>query len=95
VDRVVLTVQNKFWADVTVFLDVNSRRTRIGEVTAVSTSSFNLPVRLLLGGQTFRLVADPIGSLNAISSETVSARPGQVVEWVLENDLRRSSVTVF
>jgi hypothetical protein len=92
---IVIRVYNKYWADVNVSVDIGGQRARLGVVTAVASGSFQLPERLLIPGRPFRLIADPIGPTITLSSETVYVRPGQLVEWTLESDLRRSTVTVF
>ena len=92
---VIVRVQNKHWSDVNIALDVGGQRTRLGLVTAVTSSSFRVPDRLLTQGRPYRLIADPIGATTVLTSETVYARPGQVVEWTLESDLKRSTLAIF
>jgi len=92
---VVVRVHNKHWSDVNIALDVGGQRTRLGLVTAVTSGSFRVPDRLLTQGRPFRLIADPIGATTILTSETVYARPGQVVEWTLESDLKRSTLAIF
>jgi hypothetical protein len=91
----VVRVVNKHWSDVSISLDAGGQRTRLGVVTAVSSGSFRPPERLLSQGTAFRLIADPIGATTTLSSETVHARPGQIVEWTLELDLKRASLAVY
>ena len=44
---------------------------------------------------TIRLLADPIGSGDAVGTETIHIQPGQFIEWRLESQLARSTVAVY
>jgi len=91
----VLTVINHHWLDVTVFVEHDGQRTRIGTVTAASTQEFVVPMRVLGVSHQFRLLGSAIGSSDLVRTETLTLQPGQFIEWTLEHDLRRSSVGVF
>jgi hypothetical protein len=93
--EVVLTVTNHHWLDVTVYVEHDGQRTRVGTVTAVSTQQFLLPMRLLGISRQFRLLGEAIGSPGVARTETLLVQPGQAIEWTLESDLRRSSVGVY
>ena len=93
--EVVLTVTNHHWLDVTVFVEHDGQRTRIGTVTAASTQEFVVPIRVLGVSHQFRLLGAAIGSPELVRTETLTLQPGQFIEWTLEHDLRRSSVGVY
>jgi hypothetical protein len=54
-----------------------------------------LTARLLGASRQIALLADAIGSPEAVRSETLVLQPGQYIEWTLESSLRRSSVGVY
>jgi hypothetical protein len=95
VGRVLVTVNNNYRADVTIYVVGDGQPVRVGTATAAATSNFDVSARLLGQGRQLRLRADPIGGRNIHTSELIRVGPGQRVEWTLETDLSRSSVAVF
>jgi hypothetical protein len=92
-DVVTVMVVNHHQLNVTVFNIVQGRRDRLGEVTSATTGTFKLHTRRLAANE-IRLLADPIGSSRAVTSEVVHVEPGDEVRWVLETDLARSHIEV-
>ena len=92
---VILTVTNHHFLDVTVYLERDGQRTRVGTVTAVSTVQFHLRGNNLSASRQFRLFATAIGSGESVRTETLTIQSGQTIEWTLEHDLRRSSVGIY
>ena len=92
---IVLTVTNHHFLDVTVYLEHDGQRTRVGTVTAVSTVQFHLRGNNLSASRQFRLFATAIGSDENVRTETLTIQSGQTIEWTLEHDLRRSSVGIY
>ena len=90
-----IQVVNRYSLDVTVFALVAGQRLRLGLVTVASTGTFEVPLRLLRGGATLRLRAEPVGRASGITTEALSVQPGQRVEWMLESGLERSTVGVY
>ncbi len=90
-----LSVINHHWLDVTVYVAHGGERTRIGTVTASSNERFVLSGRLLGATREVYLIGHAVGSLEVIRTEILVVQPGQVIEWTLENPLRRSSVGVY
>ena len=93
--RVVLTVNNNYRADVTVYVLADGQPTRVGLATSSTTATFDIPARLLGQGRQVRLRADPIGGRATYTSELIRVGPGQRIEWSLETDLNRSSIAVY
>ncbi|HEY2378539.1 MAG TPA: hypothetical protein VGH98_21345 [Gemmatimonadaceae bacterium] len=92
--EVTLRVVNHSYLDVTVYLQQGTRRDRIGTATATTTTEFRVALRRLTSGGDYRLLGDPIGSRQAVRSESLHAQDGDVVIWTLEDDLARSFVEV-
>lgn len=90
-----IRVVNRHALDVTVFALVAGQRLRLGLVNSASSQSFELPLRLLAGGATLRLRAEPVGREEGITTEALSVQRGQRVEWMLESGLERSTVGVY
>jgi Flp pilus assembly protein CpaB len=93
--EVVLTVTNHHFVDITVYVEHDGQRTRVGIVTAATTQQFLVPMRVLGVAHQFRLSGEAIGSPESVRTETLNIQPGQAIEWTLESNLRRSSVAVF
>ena len=90
-----LEVENHHWNDVVVYLMNGNQSQRLGMVTGVSTDRFVFPYRQIATGGRLRLRAHPIGGQGSFTSEDVSIQPGQSVKWILESDLKRSSLAVY
>jgi hypothetical protein len=93
--RVVVTVHNNNRADINVYVVGDGQAVRVGTATAATTSSFDVPARLLGQGRQLRLRADPIGGRAVHTSELIRVGPGQRIDWTLETDLSRSSIAVY
>lgn len=90
----VLRVTNHNWLDVTVYVQHDGARSRVGLVTAASTRTFVLPRRLIGADGSIFLVGEPVGTLASVASDVLHVLPGQPIEWTLESDLERSSASV-
>jgi len=92
---VVFIVTNHHFLDITIYLERDGQRTRVGTVTAASTAQFRLRGSELSASRQFRLFAAAIGSDENVRTETLTIQSGQTIEWTLEHDLRRSSVGIY
>ena len=93
--EVALRVVNHTNLDVVIYLVHDGVRTRVGSVTAASSTAFFLSVRSLGQGREIRLFGDPIGGRDHAETELIVVQPGQQIEWTLEPELRRSTVAVY
>lgn len=80
--------------DVVLYVIHDAYRERIGDVVSNSTRNFDLKLRTLGAGHEFTLLADPVGSLEPISSDLVHAQDGQIIIWTLESDFSRSHLQI-
>lgn len=78
-----ITVANQQWADVTVFVESNGYRKRLGLVSTGQEARFRFPSHRLPRGATFRLIADPIGSTSVMVSDPIPIQPGLSPVWIL------------
>ncbi len=88
-------VTNNNWSDMVVYAQRNGSRMRLGTVTSMTTSSFDLPVAFVAGSGELFFVVDPIGSDRTYRSPAVMVGRGQRVEFLLENNLALSSLSVW
>jgi len=63
-------------------------------VTAMTSASFAFRSQRLHSAGSVRLRALPVAG-QAYTSEDILVQPGQAITWTLENDLDRSSFTVY
>lgn len=87
-------IENRTWSDLTIYLLRSGSRIRLGFVTSMDTVTFSLRDEWVRGGS-LRLIADPIGELAEFASEPLSLRPGDWVEWRIENVRSQSGVGVW
>ncbi len=92
--EVAVEVENHNWSDITVYLMAGGLPHRLGMVTGLSSGSFVFPSQRLNTGGGVRLRALPVAG-RAFTSEPILVQPGQAITWTLENDLDRSSLTVY
>jgi hypothetical protein len=90
----VLEVESHHWNDVVIYLMNGSQAERLGTVGGVSSNRFSFPYRHIASGGRLRLRAHPIGG-TSFTSEDVVVQPGQSVKWILESDLKRSSLAIY
>lgn len=88
-----LSVENRHWSDVTVYVLRGNARVRMGTVTSMNTVRFVFPAVLVGQVTDIRLMADPVGNEPYIS-EPVTIGPGDLVEFRLANNLTHSSIWV-
>lgn len=91
----VVRVENGDQHDISVFFIQLGQRFRLGTVTALSATSFEVPERLIREANQAQLVADPVGARTRVTSEPFVLRPGQRMVWTVEAGLRRSSLAIF
>lgn len=87
-------VESHNWNDITVYLIAGGLPQRLGMVTALGNATFDFPSQRLNTSGGVRLRALPVAG-RAFTSETILVLPGQVITWVLENDLDTSSHSVY
>ena len=90
-----LRVENSNYFDAVIFILNGSQRTRMGMVTASSTSTFTIPRHASGTGIGIRLAADLIGTSRDIVTETISVSAGQLVDWRLTNAAGAYQLSVY
>jgi len=90
-----LTVINRHWLDVSIYVMSDGQRTHVGTVSATHIQTYELPSHMISVGRLIRLEANPIGATRAVRTEALTVQGGQHVEWTLETGLERSSVAVW
>lgn len=92
---ITLQVTNHNWLDVTIYVVHDGVRTRVGLVTASSDQAFTLSAQMVGQSHELVLIGEAVGSRDTARTDVLSVQPGQLIEWTLETDLRRSSVGVY
>ncbi len=90
-----LDVENHHWSDIVIYLMNGNQSQRLGMVSGVSTKNFVFPYRQIATGGRVRLRAHPVGGQGSFTSEDVVIQSGQGIKWMLESDLKRSTLTVY
>jgi hypothetical protein len=91
-NELIVAVQNNNWSDVTIYVLQGGRRVRLGTIAANARAVLTLQ-GAFGGAGSFRLLLDPIGR-NAYLTDPIALRPGDVLDLVIENNLRLSSWSV-
>jgi hypothetical protein len=94
-ETIPLEVTNHNFLDVAIYAVCEGQRTRIGMADGSSSTLMGIPWRLLGPDRDMQLVGDAIGSPERAITEVIFVQPGQVIKWVLETGLSRSSVGVY
>ena len=93
-DVITISVSNSNPLDMTVYVLNQSMRMRLGTVSTASTQHFTLSLHQISPTGELQLLADPVGSRRTFTSEPIHVFAGQAVEWVLQADLRQSTLTI-
>jgi hypothetical protein len=91
---ITVRIVNRSQLDAVIFLVHDGVRERLGAVTAATTSNFPVRTRVIGSSGEFTLLADPVGSRRATSSEALRLAQGTIFTWTLETDFSRGAVMV-
>lgn len=91
--RAALEVENNTTLDIRVFVLVGSMPTRLGVVSGLGTSTFELQPSFV--GKEIRFYASPVGGSARTITDALSLRAGQVVELKLDDKLRSYRLSVY
>ena len=87
----VLEVVNQSNYDVRVLVHSGGQYHRLGLVTSMRTAQLPLPPRHL--AREVRFLADPVGARRRQLTDAIVVRPGSVVRFALETELRSHTLT--
>lgn len=90
-----LRVENHNWLDMTIYVVHDGQRSRLGAATAAKTTDFAIQPQLLGQVGAIQLIADPVGSSQAIASPRVTVKEGTRLVWTLQTNLSQSSLAVY
>ena len=93
-----MRVTNNNWLDMRIYVaetTILQRRWPLGNVTGLSTASFEIPEHLGAELGNLILVAEAIGSRERRFTHRLQTWPGARVDWTLGATLRFSYASVF
>ncbi len=76
----IITVHNSNVLDMTVYVQRNTQRIRLGMVTAGSEKTFTLSEDLIVNSPLLQFIADPIGSPRLILIDELNVFPGDEID---------------
>ena len=89
-----LTLNNRHWLDVNVFIQHDGESSRVTLVTASSSQSLILPVWMLGDSRLVRIIAEPVGAQDSYTTDLLQVDVGQSVEVNVESTLSRSNYSI-
>lgn len=89
-----LTVHNRHYLDVNVFVQHDGQASRLVTVTGSSTTTVIAPAWMLGKDGLIRLTAEPIGELSRYDTDQLVIQRGQMIELNVENAIARSNYSV-
>jgi hypothetical protein len=89
-----LTLNNRHWLDINVFVQHDGEASRVTTVTASSSQSLILPLWLLGESKIVRIIAEPVGEQGSYTTDLLRVDPGQSVELNVESVLSKSNYSV-
>src|SRR5919107_2663490 len=72
-----LTLNNRHWLDVNVFVQHDGESSRVTLVSAASSQSLILPLWLLGDSKLVRIIAEPVGAQDSYTTELLRVELGQ------------------
>ncbi len=97
-EPVTVKVTNNNWLDLRIYVVetlTSRRRWHIGNVTGLSTASFEIPDHLDADLGNLILVAETIGSREGKLTDRLQTWPGAMVDWRIGAVLSQSFTTVY
>ena len=79
-----VVVHNHSFSDMNIFLERDGHLHRLGFVMSQQTESLTASRRMVGGATSFRLVADPIGSVERLITPMVEVHRTGSVHWMVE-----------
>jgi len=89
-----LTLNNRHWLDVNVFIQHDGESSRVTLVTASSSQSLILPLWMLGDSKLVRIIAEPVGAQDSYTTDLLRVDVGQSVEVNVESTLSRSNYSI-
>jgi hypothetical protein len=89
-----LTLNNRHWLDVNVFVQHDGESSRVTLVTASSSQSLILPLWMLGDSKLVRIIAEPVGATDSYTTDLLQVDVGQSVEVNVESTLSRSNYSI-
>jgi hypothetical protein len=89
-----LTLNNRHWLDVNVFVQHDGEASRVTLVTASTSQSLILPLWMLGDSRLVRIIAEPVGAQDSYTTDLLQVDVGQSVEVNLESTLSRSNYSI-
>jgi hypothetical protein len=89
-----LTLNNRHWLDVNVFIQHDGESSRVTQVTASSSQSLILPLWMLGDSKLVRIIAEPVGAQDSYTTDLLRVDLGQSVEVNVESVLARSNYSI-
>lgn len=81
--RTILTVDNRGFTDMTIYIVNGGQRVRIGMAVGKTTTALTIPVRVLGSARELQFLADPIGSDRTSVTDRLFVRAGDQVTLVI------------
>jgi hypothetical protein len=94
VDGFELTLNNRHWLDINVFVQHDGESSRVTIVTASSSQSLILPVWMLGESKLVRIIAEPVGAQESYTTDLLRVDQGQSVEVNVESVLSKSNYSI-
>jgi hypothetical protein len=89
-----LTLNNRHWLDMNVFVQHDGEASRVTLVTASTSQSLILPLWMLGDSRLVRIIAEPVGAQDSYTTDLLQVDVGQSVEVNLESTLSRSNYSI-
>lgn len=87
-------VDNQNFSDMNIYLVKGGQRWLLGQAGGLTQTTLTVPSSLTPGDGRLRLLADPIGERQSISTPVLVVGPGQTVYWTIGSDSEMSTASV-
>ena len=89
-----LTLNNRHWLDINVFVQHDGESSRVTLVTASTSQSLILPLWMLGESKLVRIIAEPVGEQDSYTTDLLRVDLGQSVEVNVESVLSKSNYSI-
>lgn len=89
-----LTLNNRHWLDINIFVQHDGESSRVTTVTASTSQSLILPLWMLGDSKLVRIIAEPVGEQDSYTTDLLRVDVGQSVEVNVESVLSKSNYSI-
>lgn len=92
-EGIAVQIDNQNFADMNIYVITGGQRLLLGSATGLAKTTLTIPAEVAKGSSRVRLIADPIGGAEPITTPLLVVPRGQSIFWTIGSDPATSTAT--